>query len=107
MRRNRLALFRLDLSFWWYYLAQFLLTALCYGDVILQAMNVSLPFNADVAFFVFYIAALLAQFALFCLFENKVQVIPDILGCLLINVQFFRCVWNGDLDKSRELAARE
>ena len=73
MRRNCLNLFKLDLSFWWYYLAQILLTVLCYGDVILPVLGVTLPFHADVAFFVFYIAAMLAQLALFYLYSNKVQ----------------------------------
>lgn len=73
MRRNCIRLFQLDLSFWWYYLAQILLVALCYGDVILPMVGVALPFNEDAAFFIFYIAAMLAQLALFYLFSNKVQ----------------------------------
>ena len=36
--------------------------------------------------------------------ENRNPAIPDILGFLLVNVQFFRYVWSGDLDKSQELA---
>lgn len=73
MHRNRIHLFRLDLSFWWFYLAQLLLTVLCYGDVILPALGVTLPFNADTAYFIFYIAALLAQFALLYCCSNRVQ----------------------------------
>ena len=73
MRRNCLQLFRLDLSFWWFYLAQVLLMALCYGDILLPLMGVSLPFSADAAYFIFYIAALLAQFALLYGCSNQVQ----------------------------------
>jgi uncharacterized membrane protein len=73
MRRNCLQLFRLDLSFWWFYLAQVLLTALCYGDVILPQLGVTLPFSEDAAYFIFYIAALLAQFALLYCCSNHVQ----------------------------------
>lgn len=73
MHRNCLHLLRLDLSFWWFYLAQLLLSVLCYGDVILPMLGIALPFNEDVAYFVFYIAALFAQFALFYCCSNRVQ----------------------------------
>jgi uncharacterized membrane protein len=73
MRRNCLQLFRLDLSFWWFYLAQVLLTVLCYGDMILPLLGVTLPFSDDAAYFIFYIAALLAQFALLYYCSNHVQ----------------------------------
>lgn len=73
MRGNCMNLFKLDLSFWWYYLAQVLLTFLCYGDAILPIFGVTLPFSEDAAFFIFYIAAMLAQLALLYLYSNKVQ----------------------------------
>jgi len=73
MRRNCISLFRLDLSFWWFYLATVLLNLLCYGDVIFPMLGITLPFSADAAFFVFYIAALLAQFLLLYFFSNQVQ----------------------------------
>lgn len=73
MRGNSMHLFRLDLSFWWFYLAQSLLSVLCYGDVILPMLGITLPFSADTAFFIFYIAALLAQLVLLYLFSVKVQ----------------------------------
>lgn len=73
MRRNSLALFRLDLSFWWFYLFQVLLSILSYGDVLLPMLGIELPFGGDTAFFVFYIAALLAQLLLLYFFSNKVQ----------------------------------
>lgn len=73
MRRNSMSLFRLDLSFWWFYLLQSLLGILSYGDVILPLLGISFTFNADIAFFLFYIAALLAQLLLLYFFSNKVQ----------------------------------
>lgn len=73
MHRNRMQLFLLDLSFWWFYLLQYLLTALCYGDVLLPRLGVSFPFSDDVAYFVFYIAGLLGQLLLLYCFGNKVQ----------------------------------
>jgi uncharacterized membrane protein len=73
MRRNCLQLFQLDLSFWWFYLAQVLLMALCYGDILLPLLGITLPFSEDAAYFIFYIAALLAQFALLYGCSNHVQ----------------------------------
>lgn len=51
---HRLALFKLDLSFWWYYALEMLLTFVCYGNVLLQLAGVTLPFNSTVSFFLFY-----------------------------------------------------
>ncbi len=72
MRKNRFAMFRLDLSFWWYYLLQGLLMALTYGDVILAALNISLPLSPNAAFFLFYILSMAGQFLLFYAFKNKI-----------------------------------
>ena len=74
MRRNRVALFRLDLSFWWYYLAQFVLVVICYGDMLLQAAGLPLPWSETVSFFAFYIVSLILQFVLFYFCRNQVEV---------------------------------
>ena len=73
MRRNGFTLFRLDLSFWWFYLVKVIVSLLCYGDVLLPLLGVTLPFSYDVSFFVFYIASLLVQFGLLYVANNKVQ----------------------------------
>jgi len=73
MRRNCTKLFLLDLSFWWFYLLQILLSLLCYGDVLLPMLGVTFPFSDDVAYFVFYIAGLLGQLLLLYCVGNKVQ----------------------------------
>ena len=73
MRHNSFALFRLDLSFWWYFLAEFLAASLCYGDIFLKALGVPLPMGADLAFFLFYAVGLGAQVALLCFKGNYVQ----------------------------------
>lgn len=54
MRGNCIAFFRLDLSYWWYWLLQILCSALAFGDVLLNLMGVQLPVEADVVMFVFY-----------------------------------------------------
>ncbi len=73
MHGRRRRLFALDLSFWWYYLAQLLLLSLCYGDVILAALSITLPFSADAAYFIFGTLALAAQVLLYYRLSNHVQ----------------------------------
>lgn len=73
MKGNKISLFRLDLSFWWFYLLDGLLMVLCYGDVVLSLLGVTLPFNADTAYFVFYVVYLVAQLCLYVWAKNKVE----------------------------------
>lgn len=58
MRNNRFSLFRLDLSFWWYYGLQLLCAGIAYSDVIAEYLGIALPFSAT--------AALLISFAIYC-----------------------------------------
>jgi len=51
MRGNRMKMLKLDLSFWWYYLIEILLSIVCYLDVILPLLGIHLPFNETMAFF--------------------------------------------------------
>lgn len=74
MHRNCLALLRLDLSFWWFYLAEMLIALVCYGDVILPALGIPLPFSENLAYFAFYIIGLLAQLLLHWYFRGYVSV---------------------------------
>ena len=72
MRRNRWALARVDLQFWWYYLAIILLAGVGYADLLLPLVGVTLPISANVAFFLFYGIQLLGQLLL-C-WRKKAQV---------------------------------
>lgn len=74
LRRNCWKLFRLDLSFWWFYLAEALVAVLCYGDVLLGALGISLPLSAEAAYFVFYALAMAAQVGLYYGSRNQVSV---------------------------------
>ncbi len=65
MRRNCFALFRLDLSFWWFHLLLTATTFVGYLDLLLPALGISLPLNGDVAYFGFYILHMLLQLGLF------------------------------------------
>ncbi len=75
LRRNCFALFRLDLSLWWYYLAQFFLMLLCYGDVILPMLGVVFPWSSTVSFYVFYLLSLALQAALYYFAMNRVNAV--------------------------------
>ena len=74
MHRNRFALFRLDLSLWWFYALQGLTIVLCYGDVLMSLLGISLPFSETVSYFVFLCLSLLVQFAVYYFFMNRVAV---------------------------------
>lgn len=52
MKGHRLQMFKLDLSFWWYYLIEGLLTLILYLDLILPLFGITLPFDATLLFFI-------------------------------------------------------
>lgn len=73
MRRNCWNLFRLDLGFWWFYLLLVPVTLLCYGDVLMGALGITLPIGENAQFFLFYIAYVLCQLALYTFAWGHVQ----------------------------------
>lgn len=64
MRRSCWKLFRLDLSFWWFYGLRVILTVICYGDLLVDKLGISLPIGKDIRFFLFYILYALCQLGL-------------------------------------------
>ena len=89
MRGKRLKVLKLDLSFWWYYLAEVLLTIVCYLDIILPFLGITLPFNETVAFF----AALVLYAALelaFHLWKKPYHDTAYALACreILLSLEF-------------------
>ena len=74
MRRNRFALFRLDLQFWWFYLLQVLIMAVCYGDMLLPALGVTFPWSDTVSYFLFLALSLVLQFVVYYFSMNRVAV---------------------------------
>lgn len=74
MRHNCLLLFLLDLRFWWFYLAEAAITVLCYGDLLLPWMGITLPMNQDAAYFLFYFLAMAAQVGLYTVAKNRLAV---------------------------------
>ena len=73
MRRNCIRLFKLDLRFWLFYVLQVLSLLLGYGDVILPLFGVSIPMEAEIAFFVFYLLNLVTQLALYVWIKPLMQ----------------------------------
>ena len=74
MRGNRMNLFKLDLSFWWFFLLESLLTVLCYLDLILPLCGIVLPFPSTVTYYGFYIFSLAGRVALSWAYLNRVFV---------------------------------
>lgn len=73
MKGHCVAMFKLDLGFWWYYLASVLIPVICYGDVLLPLAGVQLPFDPTVSFFLFYVLAQAAQVALYWCCRNQIE----------------------------------
>ena len=65
MRGKSLWMFRLDVSFWWYFLLQGLAVTLAYGDLIFG--------GGDVAYWVFYLLSAIAQLFIGWAFLPQVQ----------------------------------
>ena len=53
-RNRRMALFRFDLSFWWFYAAQLLISAIAFGGQILSLCGISLPVNSDGLYWILF-----------------------------------------------------
>lgn len=73
MKRSRLNLFKLDLCFWWFYLAELVISLLAYGDTLLPMLGVSFPWPDTVSYFLFYALSLALQVGLYYLFLNRVN----------------------------------
>ena len=74
MRRNCLDMFRLDLSFWWFYLLEMVIGFISYTDVFLNAINRPLPIPQGAQYFLFYGISLAGQLALYYFCKNNVFV---------------------------------
>ncbi len=64
MKGHRMQMFKLDLSFWWYYVLETLLAVVLYLDMILPLLGITLPYNPALWFFVFLILYSVLQMAL-------------------------------------------
>lgn len=67
-------LFKLDISFWWYYLLRALSAGLIYLDMVLAILGVQLPLSSTASFFGVILAYLGSDFALNYFFLNRVEM---------------------------------
>lgn len=72
-RGNCFALFRLDLSFWWFYALDGVILLIYHLDWLLPSVGIALPVAADVAFWLCYGLYFLLRLALFTFVAPKVQ----------------------------------
>ena len=73
MKGRRLSLLKMDLSFWWYFLAQSLISLLLYHDTLLPILGVTLPMSETVSYYAFLMVYLVltAVLSWFCM--NRVE----------------------------------
>ena len=74
MKGNKRRFFRLDLGFWWYYVLLSLASVVCYGDLVLAMLGISLPMSSTVSYFLFYALFLAADFVIYWFNLNRVEV---------------------------------
>jgi len=74
LRRNRFALFRLDLTMWWFYALQVLFSLLAYGDVVLPMLGVSLSWDPNFSYYFFFVISLILQIVTYYFLMNRVNV---------------------------------
>lgn len=74
MQGNFKAMFRIDLSFWWFYALDLLVTVLCYGDLILDAVGLEMTTDAFGHYLLFFSLYAWAQMALYWWKRNEVSV---------------------------------
>ncbi len=74
MRGNWKAMLRIDLNFWWFYLLDLLVTVLCYGDLILDALGMEMTTDAFGSYLLFFCLYVWAQMALYWWKRNEVSV---------------------------------
>ena len=74
MRGAKRSLLKLDLSFWWFYGLDALVSAVCYGDLILNLLGIDLGLSTEVTYFAFLLLYTLLQLGLYLWKQNQVQV---------------------------------
>lgn len=74
-KHHRLKLLRLDLSFWWFYLLVVLSRAVTNGDVLLDAVGITLPISGDMAWILTYVLGCLVQLVVYWQFNGYVQTV--------------------------------
>lgn len=74
MRGNCRKLLKLDLGFWWYYLALAGIAILSDGNLLLPLLGIELPLGATASSLLFYALYLALTFAAYYFLRNRVEV---------------------------------
>ena len=74
MRRNRFDLLKLDLSLWWFYLLQLLISVICYGDVACGMLGIQLPWSGEFSSYFFFVLSMILQLVTYYFLMNRVSV---------------------------------
>ena len=74
MRGKCLQLLKLDLSYWWYYIAMFLVAFIANLDQFLALLGIAIPMSADFAYFFFYVIYLVLQLVIYFFLRNRLEV---------------------------------
>ncbi len=74
MRGRRMELFKLDLSFWWFYALEMLTTVVAYGDVLLGMLGVDLPWSSTASYYIFLALCYVCTLVLYWWRGNELQV---------------------------------
>lgn len=74
MRGRRMELFKLDLSFWWFYALQMLTLFVADGELILGMFGVELPWSSTASYYIFLVLCYVCTLALYWWRGNEVQV---------------------------------
>ena len=69
MRRHKWQLFRMDLSYWWYYLLGAAVSVIGYLDMVLELMGIEVPIDPMVLFFG-TLAVYCVLYTLLCLWKK-------------------------------------
>lgn len=74
MRHHWVDMFKLDLSFWWFYLLEGLVVFVSYGDFFLSLSGISLKLSSNALYFLFLVVSMACQLALYWWRKNEVSV---------------------------------
>lgn len=74
MNGNRKKLFLLDMSYWWFYLLELVISVMAAGHLIAAELGIALPISTEAAAWLFPITALLARLVLYWLAKPKLNI---------------------------------
>ena len=74
MKHHWMDVFKLDLSFWWFYLLESLVVLVAYRNYLLPMLGISLPLSPNALYFLFLILSMVCQLALYGWRKNEVSV---------------------------------